>query len=75
MTITSQQVRAARALLEWSRVTLAARSRITNQTVRNIETGKVRPRARTVQMIGRALEAAGVEFVEGEPCVKLKTKP
>ena len=75
MTIIGQQVRDARKLLEWSRVKLAARSRITNQTVWNIETGKVRPRARTVQMIGRALEAAGVEFAEGEPGVRLKAKP
>jgi DNA-binding XRE family transcriptional regulator len=75
MTITGQQVKAARQLLGWSREKLAARARATKQTVWNIETGKVRPRARTARMIGLALEAAGLEFVDGEPGVTLKPSP
>ena len=75
MTITGQQVKAARFLLGWSQEKQAGEAGLSKLTVRNFETGKGRPIVRTVRKIQRAFEAAGVEFVDGEPGVKLKAKP
>jgi transcriptional regulator with XRE-family HTH domain len=76
MTITSQQVKAARLLLGWSQEKLAAEAGINTRTVGKFETGERRAAVLSVSMIQRTLEAAGVEFVDGEPGVNLgKAKP
>jgi transcriptional regulator with XRE-family HTH domain len=75
MTLTGQQVKAARLLLGWSQERLAAEAGIQTRTVGNFEGGKGRPLVRIVSTTQRALEAAGVIFVEenGEgPGVRLK---
>jgi DNA-binding XRE family transcriptional regulator len=57
------QLRAARALVDWSRKELAARASISPATVKNIEYGKVQPNRATAESIRRSLEAAGVSFL------------
>lgn len=73
--ITSAQCRAGRALLDWSQQQLADAARVGVVTVRQFEGGGSQPRNATLDVIRRALEEAGVIFVEenGEgPGVRLK---
>jgi transcriptional regulator with XRE-family HTH domain len=73
--ITPAQCRAARALLDWSQQQLADAAKIGNATIRNFESGKSSPQSATLDVLRRALEGAGVIFVEenGEgPGVRLK---
>jgi ribosome-binding protein aMBF1 (putative translation factor) len=61
--ITPAQCRAARALLDWSQQQLADASKAGVVTVRNFEGGKSKPINSTLEVLRRALESAGVEFV------------
>lgn len=73
--INSAQCRAGRALLNWSQQQLADAARVGVVTVRQFESGGSEPRNATLDVIRRALESAGVIFVEenGEgPGVRLK---
>ena len=73
--ITSAQCRAGRALLDWSQQQLANAARVGVVTVRQFEGGGSHPRNATLAVIKRALEEAGVIFVEenGEgPGVRLR---
>lgn len=73
--ITSAQCRAARALLDWSQQQLADAARVGVVTVRQFESGAAEPRRSTLDVITRAMEAAGVIFVaeNGEgPGVRLR---
>ncbi len=78
--MTPDQVKAARALLGWNRIRLAASSGTSKYMVITFEqTGRVAPLyVRTEQVDGlaamrAALEAAGVEFTSGEaPGVRLR---
>jgi transcriptional regulator with XRE-family HTH domain len=76
--ITGEQIRQARKLLGWTRAELAVRSfGVSSHTIENAERGRNRiaPTDAQLASIRRALEAAGVEFTEGdEPGVKLKAK-
>jgi transcriptional regulator with XRE-family HTH domain len=76
--MTPSQTRAARDLLNWNQGDLATRAEVSEVTVRNFENEKSTPQRATLAAIQRALEAAGVIFVEdnGEgPGVRLrKTK-
>jgi hypothetical protein len=77
VTITSEQVRAARALLRWEQKDLAAASRISLPAIKRMETvrGPLAAQARTIEAIKEAFAAAGVIFVEenGEgPGVRLR---
>ncbi|MDE2163780.1 MAG: helix-turn-helix transcriptional regulator [Alphaproteobacteria bacterium] len=62
------QMRAARALLNWSAAELAKRSGVTRFTIQRLERYDAVPpsRSQTLEEIQRALEAAGVEFI-GSP--------
>jgi transcriptional regulator with XRE-family HTH domain len=73
--ITGEQVKAARKLLGWSQMTLSLEADVEQSTITKFERGETRAEGRTVSAIQRALEAAGVEFTDGEPGVKLKAKP
>ncbi len=76
MTMTGQQVKAARGLLGWTQDTLAGETGVSRTTIAHFETGKNRPSALSVSMIRRALEAAGVEFTNSdEPGVKIRKQP
>ena len=57
------QSRAARALLDWSRSDLAAKSSVSVAALADFEAGKRTPYNRTLVDIRRALEDAGVIFV------------
>jgi transcriptional regulator with XRE-family HTH domain len=71
--MTPEQCRAARGLVNWNQTQLAAKARVDPNTVRNFESGRTTPIPNTLDAIHRALEAAGVEFTNGdEPGVKLK---
>ncbi|KAB2920017.1 MAG: helix-turn-helix transcriptional regulator [Hyphomicrobiaceae bacterium] len=74
--LTAAQLRAARALVGWSRDDLAARSGISAPTVRDFEVNGSDPKLGTVQKWRRALEAVGVEFIDEDdvkgPGVRLR---
>ena len=64
--ITVGQIRAARGLLGWEQSDLADHSGISAVTISNIERGKTAPRQDTLAKIQGALEAAGIEFTNGD---------
>jgi len=61
--VTSDQIRAARALLDWSLADLSARSGIGQQAISKLENNETKPLARTLQKLQRILEESGVEFL------------
>ena len=61
--VTPAQCRAARAILDWSQQQLASAAKVGIVTVRQFEGGAAQPRAATLDVVRRALEAAGVEFI------------
>jgi transcriptional regulator with XRE-family HTH domain len=69
------QCRAARALLGWSQAQLAHEAAVSKQTLVDFERGARQPYPRTLADIRAALEAAGVEFTNGDaPGVRLKRR-
>jgi len=62
--VTPEQCRAARALLAWSQQQLASAARVAIVTVQQFEIGRSQPRRATLDVIRRAFEAAGVEFID-----------
>jgi transcriptional regulator with XRE-family HTH domain len=72
--ITSELIRAARALLRWEQRQLAEASSVSLPTVKRLEAkaGSLAAHASTVAALVKALEAAGIEFTNGErPGVRL----
>ena len=74
--IVGAQIRAARALLNWSADDLAARIGITRQTIQRLEQhdGVPPSRSQTLDEIQRTLESAGIEFIgtpDDKPGVRL----
>lgn len=63
--LTSEQIRAARALLRWEQKDLAEASGISLPSIKRLETqpGALAAQQRTVDALEAALEAAGVEFI------------
>lgn len=75
MSLLAAQCRAARALLDWSQADLAEISKVATKTLADFERGHRVPYVRTLADIRKALENAGVVFVEenGEgPGVRLQ---
>jgi predicted transcriptional regulator len=77
--LTPQQLRAARAIVGWSREALAEKSGVPAITTKQFENGDTDPRLSTLHKWRRALEAAGVMFIEpdarsdeGGPGVRLR---
>jgi transcriptional regulator with XRE-family HTH domain len=78
--LTSAQIRAARALIRWSAEELARHTALSVTTIRRAE---LMPSATSLtrvndQAIRRALESAGVEFIDaddGGPGVRLRAHP
>lgn len=62
--ITASQIRAARAVLNWSQDELAEKSGLSIATIRKIETGHISPRGTTNNDIRYTFEDAGLEFIE-----------
>ena len=74
---TSGQVRAARALLDWSQDRLVLASGVSKRTLARLELGDGNPHRETLAAIRSALEAAGVEFIPengGGPGVRLRER-
>ncbi len=72
--ITIRHIKAARALLAWSQETLAERSGVSIPTIKRLEAedGALGGRAETSEKIRIALQAAGIEFTNGDaPGVRL----
>lgn len=63
--LTKEQCRAARGLLGLKQMELAKLSTTSITTIRNFEAGNGEARPAIRQAIRLALEAAGVEFVDG----------
>jgi transcriptional regulator with XRE-family HTH domain len=66
MALTPAQLRAARALLGWSRDDLAEHSKTSAETMKNFELRGTDPRQGTVIKWQRALERSGVRFLDAE---------
>jgi predicted transcriptional regulator len=61
--VTPRQIRAARALLDWSQQQLADKAIVSLNAVARLETGKADARASTISAIEKALLKAGIEFI------------
>ena len=77
--LTGEQIRAARALIRWEQKRLAEASKVSLETVKRLEgiEGPVSANAATVDKLQRALESAGVVFVEPNglgPGVRLRER-
>ncbi len=75
--ITTEQIRGARAMLRWSAKQLSERSGVSLPTVQRMEgeRGPLRSSAGNVLKVQRALEDAGVIFIDADeegPGVRLK---
>jgi transcriptional regulator with XRE-family HTH domain len=76
-TVTPEQCRAARALLDWSQDDVAAKAKIGIKTLQLFERGHRDPYDRTLEALRVTLEKAGVEFIAengGGPGVRLAKK-
>ncbi len=76
--MTSAQMRAARAMLDWSQIKLAEESGVSVETIKRLErmTGSLEAtKVATLNALKNALVAGGVEFTNGdEPGVKMRAK-
>ncbi|MDX8500725.1 helix-turn-helix transcriptional regulator [Mesorhizobium sp. VK4C] len=65
--LSAEQSKAARDLLNWSRVRLAAKANLSEPTISGFENGFRKPKPSNVAAIRQALEEAGIVFTEGSP--------
>jgi len=77
MSLTSAQIRAARALIRWSAEDLSRETALSVATIRRAEIaeGEISMTAANDLAVRRAFEAAGVEFIDengGGPGVRLR---
>ena len=73
--VTGPQLRAARAMAGIDQETLAKSAGVTANTVRRLEgmKGRLRATTTTVDGLQKALEAAGIEFTNGDaPGVRMR---
>ena len=74
----ASQLRAARSLLDWNQKDLAQASDLSLPTIQRMETlGLRRSSAGNVEKVQRALEDAGIEFIDengGGPGVRFKNR-
>ncbi|MDR5729615.1 MAG: helix-turn-helix domain-containing protein [Terriglobia bacterium] len=64
--ISPRQIRAARALLDWSQQDLADKGILSLNAVTRLERDQVDPRVSTITAVQRALVRGGVEFISEE---------
>jgi DNA-binding XRE family transcriptional regulator len=75
MTVTSAQVRMARAALNWTVRDLAKATGLHRNTINNIEVGRYAGDPESLAAIERVLTRAGVEFTNGDqPGVRLRKR-
>jgi transcriptional regulator with XRE-family HTH domain len=60
---TLDQIRAARALLNWSQSDLAERAGLSQTGIARIESGVNQPNLQTMERIAQAFDDAGIEFI------------
>jgi transcriptional regulator with XRE-family HTH domain len=79
--LTPNQLRAARALVGWTRADLAKRSGVAVPTITGFELQGADSKVSTLHKLKRALEAAGVEFIDeghksddGGPGLRLRAR-
>jgi hypothetical protein len=77
--LTSYQIRAGRALVRWSAIDLARESAVGVTTIRRAELSEAETSMTAANdlAIKRALESAGVEFIDengGGPGVRIRTR-
>ena len=73
--ITGRQLKAARALVGWEQTDLARKAGVAISTVRRMESfqGEIGARTSTLSVVTKALERAGIEYLDGgKPGVRLK---
>ncbi len=73
--MSSELIRAARALLRWDQQDLAQASEVSLPTIKRLEArpGVLNAHRPTVSALRRALESAGIEFTNGDvPGVRLR---
>ncbi len=63
--INGEQCRAARALLRMQQQALCDAANVTIKTLSDFESGKTKPYTRTVEAVQNALEAKGIQFIDG----------
>lgn len=63
--LSADQSRAARALLNWSRVRLAAKANLSEMTISDFENGFRKPRSHNIAAMRQAFEDAGIIFTFG----------
>src|ERR1700691_5993381 len=76
--VTSEQIRAARALLRWEQADLANASGVSLPSIKRLESvpGPLIGHERTMQTLRCALETAGVEFMnDGRRGVQMRLGP
>ena len=78
--ITGAQIRMARAALGWPLTNLAAKSGLSEKTIRRLEADEdpVNTTIRTLSAIKSALEAAGIEFIgtpDDRPGIRIGRPP
>ena len=79
--VSIRQIKAARALLDWTQEDLAAASGVSEPTIKRLEANddpEIGGRPETAEKIQLALEAAGIYFIEengGGPGVRLRKAP
>lgn len=64
MLVTPNQIKAGRALIDWSAEELGKRAGITKAAISNIETGRTSGSVEALSRIAYALQVGGVEFTE-----------
>ena len=79
LVLTSELVRAARALLRWEQRDLEAASSVSLPTIKRLESkpGTMAAHLSTVVALRKALESGGVEFIDengGGPGLRLKKR-
>ncbi|MCJ2085029.1 transcriptional regulator [Methylobacterium sp. E-005] len=74
--LTSEQLRAARAMLRWDQATVAGRAKVSSETVKRLEKMDgplLATTAATIHALEEAFREAGVEFLTGsDPGVRLR---
>ena len=79
LTLSSELIRAARALLRWEQRDLASASSVSLPTIKRLESkpGIMGAHMSTLAALRKALEAAGIEFIDengGGPGVRLRKR-
>lgn len=73
MSLSPDQIRAARALKNWSQTELAENTGLAVPTIANIESGKQKPSTKTIDKIVQCFETVGVNFIADRGVRKSRT--